>query len=320
MPDLLAVPTLSSIQEAADRIQDLVHRTPLLQSTSLNALSGADLYFKCENFQRVGAFKARGAANAVLKLSEEMRQKGVATHSSGNHAAALARAAGSVGIPAYIVMPTSAPEIKKKAVKAYGGEIIFCAPTLEARESTLQEVVERTGATFIPPYDHPDVVEGQGTCALEMWEQEGGFDTIVCPVGGGGLLGGTAIVSKALRPEVRVIAAEPAGADDAFRSFQAKERIPMVGPNTLADGLLTSLGELNFQLLLTHVDDVLTVTDAQIIQAMRLIYERLKIVVEPSCAVPLAAILRYPERFKGQKIGIILSGGNVDLDKLPFRL
>jgi threonine dehydratase len=311
-------PTLEEIKLAHKRIQPFIHKTPILTSSAINEMAGCEVFFKCENFQKVGAFKARGAANAVVKLTEEQKINGVATHSSGNHAAALARAATVAGIKSYIVMPSSAPEIKKKAVKSYGGEIIECEPNLMARETTLQTVVDRTGATFIPPYDYFDVVEGQATCALEMWEEGIDFDTIMAPVGGGGLLGGTALTTKYISPRTKVIAGEPEGADDAYRSFEAKKLIPMDVPNTIADGLLTSLGKLNFQIIMKHVDDILTVNDEEIIAAMRLIYERMKIVIEPSCAVPLAVLLKHKEQFKGQKVGIILSGGNVDLGKLPF--
>ncbi len=315
---MYSFPTLEEIKAAHQRIQPFIHHTPILSSSAINEITGCDVFFKCENFQKVGAFKARGAANAVVKLSEAQKKNGVATHSSGNHAAALARAATVAGIKSYIVMPSSAPEIKKKAVKSYGGEIIECEPNLLARETTLNEVVEKTGATFIPPYDFFDVVEGQATCALEMWEEGIDFDTIMAPVGGGGLLGGTALTTKYLSPKTKVIAGEPEGADDAYRSFQAKKLIPMQTPNTIADGLLTSLGQLNFEIILAYVDDILTVNDQEIIEAMRLIYERMKIVIEPSCAVPLAALIKHKEKFQGQKVGIILSGGNVDLGKLPF--
>lgn len=311
-------PSLAAIKAAHQRIQPFIHRTPLMKSEAINAMAGCEIYFKCENFQKVGAFKARGAANAVAKLTDAQKQNGVATHSSGNHAAALARAASVAGIKSYIVMPSNAPEIKKKAVKGYGGEIIECEPNLMARETTLQAVVEKTGATFIPPYDYMDVIEGQATCALEMWEEGIPFDTVMAPVGGGGLLGGTALCTKYISPSTKVIAGEPEGADDAYRSFHAKKLIPMEGPKTIADGLLTSLGKINFAIIMDYVDDILTVSDEEIIAAMRLIYERMKIVIEPSCAVPLAALLKHKERFKGQKVGIILSGGNVDLGKLPF--
>ncbi|EMS34933.1 Threonine dehydratase, catabolic [Mariniradius saccharolyticus AK6] len=311
-------PSLEDIRNAHLRIQPFIHRTPILTSTAIDEMAGCRIFFKCENFQKVGAFKARGAANAVAKLTEEQKKNGVATHSSGNHAAALARAASVAGIKSYIVMPSNAPEIKKKAVKGYGGEIIECEPNLQARETTLRAVVDRTGATSIPPYDFYDVIEGQATCALEMWDEHIPFDVIMAPVGGGGLLAGTALTTKYISPSTLVIAGEPAGADDAFRSFHAKKLIPMEGPKTIADGLLTSLGKLNFAIIMQYVDDILTADDTEIIEAMRLVYERMKIVIEPSCAVPLAALLKNKERFRGKKVGIILSGGNVDLGKLPF--
>lgn len=318
MKEDIKFPSLEDIKEAHLRIQPFIHRTPIMKSEAINQMAGCEIFFKCENFQKVGAFKARGAANAVAKLSEEQRKNGVATHSSGNHAAALARAATVAGIKSYIVMPSNAPEIKKKAVKSYGGEIILCEPNLMARETTLNEVVERTGAIFIPPYDYMDVIEGQATCALEMWEEGIDFDTIMAPVGGGGLLGGTALTTKYISPRTKVIAGEPSGADDAFRSFHNKKLIPMEDPKTIADGLLTSLGKINFKIIMQYVDDILTVSDEEIVEAMRLVYERMKIIIEPSCAVPLAALLKNKAMFKGQKVGIILSGGNVDLGKLPF--
>ncbi|MCF1752054.1 pyridoxal-phosphate dependent enzyme [Mariniradius sediminis] len=318
MNEPMKFPSLEDIRNAHLRIQPFIHRTPILTSTAIDEMAGCRIFFKCENFQKVGAFKARGAANAVAKLTEEQKKNGVATHSSGNHAAALARAASVAGIKSYIIMPSNAPEIKKKAVKGYGGEIIECEPNLQARETTLQAVVDRTGAMFIPPYDFYDVIEGQATCALEMWDEHIPFDVIMAPVGGGGLLAGTALTTKYISPSTLVIAGEPAGADDAFRSFYAKKLIPMEGPKTIADGLLTSLGKLNFAIIMQYVDDILTVDDTEIIEAMRLVYERMKIVIEPSCAVPLAALLKNKERFRGKKVGIILSGGNVDLGKLPF--
>ncbi|MGM0943818.1 MAG: pyridoxal-phosphate dependent enzyme [Bacteroidota bacterium] len=311
-------PSLNDIRFASIRIKPFTHRTPILKSEAINQWAGCEIYFKCENFQKVGAFKARGAANAVMKLSDDQKEKGVATHSSGNHAAALARAAKVAGIPAYIVMPSNAPLIKKKAVKGYGGEIIECEPNLQARETTLNKVVKETGATFIPPYDHLDVIEGQATCALEFLEDQPDLEILMAPVGGGGLLGGTALLAHYWDPEIEIIAGEPSGADDAYRSFHAGKLIPQTHPNTIADGLLTSLGKLNFELIQRYVGDILLANDDQIIEAMRWIYERMKIVIEPSCAVPLAALLANKERFAGKKVGIILSGGNVDLEKLPF--
>lgn len=310
--------SLSDIRAAHDRIQPYIHRTPILTSSAINQVAGCEIYFKCENFQKVGAFKARGAANAVVKLSPEQRAKGVATHSSGNHAAALARAASVAGIPSYIVMPANAPEIKKKAVKGYGGEIIECEPTLQARETTLEAVVARTGAVFIPPFDYLDVIEGQATCALELLGDQPDLDVVMAPVGGGGLLGGTALAVHYLNPAIEVIAGEPQGADDAFRSFRAGSIQPNTKTNTIADGLLTTVGKINFELIQAYVKDVLLATDPETIEAMRLLYERMKIVVEPSGAVTLAALLANKDRFAGKKVGIILSGGNVDLGKLPF--
>ncbi len=309
---------LDEIREARRRIDPMIHWTPLMKSSAINEIAGCNILFKCENFQKVGAFKARGAANAVLKLNEAKKIKGVATHSSGNHAAALARAAKHAGIPAYIVMPSNAPNIKKDAVAGYGGIIFECEPTLASREEKLREVVEEYGAAFIPPYDHIDVIEGQATCAFEIFEEGLALDFILAPVGGGGLLAGTALSTFFLSKNTKVVGAEPQGADDAFRSFKSGKIEPMEKPQTIADGLLTSLGTLNFQVIRRHVHDILTANDEEIIQAMRLIYERMKIVIEPSCAVPLAALLKHKEKFSGKEVAIILSGGNVDLSKLPF--
>lgn len=314
----MQVPTFKDIEKAHELIKPYIHHTPVLSSKSINKIVGGELFFKCENFQKIGAFKFRGACNSVFSLSEEEAQKGVCTHSSGNHAAALALAAQLRGIDAHIVMPETAPEIKKKAVAGYGAKITFCKPTLEARESTLKTVAEKTGATEIHPYNYFNVICGQGTSVKELIEDSGEFDLILCPVGGGGLLSGTAISTKALSPSTKVIACEPAGADDAFRSFQQKTLIPSTNPLTIADGLLTSLGELNFEIILDKVDDIVTVSEENIIEAMRMIWERMKIIIEPSSAVPLAAILEKKIDVGGQKVGIIISGGNVDLGKLPF--
>ncbi len=267
----------------------------------------------------VKAFKFRGACNAVFSLTEEEAARGVATHSSGNHAAALALAARMRGIPAYIVMPESAPGIKKLAVAGYGGIITYCEPTLQARESTLARVVALTGAVEIHPYDNFHVIAGQGTAAKELIEDAGDLDIIMTPVGGGGLLSGCALAAKAMLPGCRVIAAEPAGADDACRSFRANTIIPSENPQTIADGLLTSLGKRNFSLIMQHVDDIVTVPEDQIVKAMRMIWERMKIIIEPSSAVPLGAILEHEALFAGKKTGIILSGGNLDLNHLPFK-
>jgi|SRR5690554_1271196 len=316
--DLEHGPSLDDVRQASERIEGYINRTPLLTSATMDRLAACQIFFKCENFQKVGAFKARGAANAVLKLSPEQRENGVATHSSGNHAAALARAASQAGIKSYIVMPSNAPDIKKAAVKEYGGLIIECEPNQLARETTLAGVVKDTGAAFIPPYDHWDVIEGQATCALEMWSEGIHFDAIIAPVGGGGLLSGTALITHYLSPNTPVYAGEPAGADDAYRSFKAKNLLPGTDPRSIADGLLTSLGRRNYQLIMEHVAEIFTVSEEQIISAMRMIFERMKIVIEPSSAVPLAAVIANREVFKGKKVGLILSGGNVDLNKLPF--
>lgn len=314
----MRIPDFSDVAAAHDRIARYIHRTPLYSSESVNAITGGELLFKCENFQKVGAFKFRGACNAVFSLTEEEAARGVATHSSGNHAAALALAARKRGIPAYIVMPRTAPEIKKKAVAGYGGIITFCEPTLQAREETLTGVVAQTGAAIVHPYDNEWVIAGQGTAAKEMIEDAGSFDLILAPVGGGGLLSGTALSAKALSPGCRVIATEPAGADDAFRSFHAGKIIPSNHPVTIADGLLTSLGQRNFAIIMDKVDDIVTVSEEKIIEAMRLVWERMKIIIEPSSAVPLGAILEGKVEVAGLKTGIILSGGNLDLGNLPF--
>ncbi len=310
--------SIQDIRQAATRIAGRVHRTPVLTCAAIDGLAGASLFFKCENFQKVGAFKMRGATNAVLSLDDDDAARGVATHSSGNHAQALALAARLRGIPAFIVMPSNAPAVKRVAVEGYGAEIITCEPTLQAREETLNAVVERTGAVFVHPYDNEAIIAGQGTAALELLEEVPDLDVVMAPVGGGGLLSGTALAVKALAPEARVIAAEPTGADDAARSLTAGHIIPSVDPDTVADGLLTSLGERNFPIIKENVSAIWTVGDPEIITAMRLIWERMKIVIEPSAAVCLAAILARPGEVAGLRIGIILSGGNVDLDRLPW--
>ncbi|MCW3784859.1 pyridoxal-phosphate dependent enzyme [Plebeiibacterium sediminum] len=312
------IPKFSDIEDAYMRIEKYIHFTPVLSSAAINQIAGCNVFFKCENFQKVGAFKYRGACNAVFSLSDEVAQKGVGTHSSGNHAAALALAAKQRGIAAYIVMPENAPEIKKKAVKGYGGQITFCKPTLQAREDTLSEVLLKTGATMVHPYNQKEIIAGQGTCALEFMQQQDDLDIIITPVGGGGLLSGTSITAKYLNPDIKVFAAEPEGADDAYRSFKSQELIPVQTTNTIADGLLTSLGELTFKVIMKNVDDIYTASDVEIIEAMRLIWERMKIIVEPSSAVALAIVLKNKEVFKDRNVGIILSGGNVDLAHLHF--
>jgi threonine dehydratase len=314
----LILPEFKDVINAHDRIRGFIHHTPVLTSKSINTIFGSEIFFKCENFQKVGAFKFRGATNAILSLSDEQSRNGVGTHSSGNHAAALSLAARMKGIPAYIVMPRTAPEIKIKAVKGYGGKITFCEPTLEARESTLDKVIEETKAVFIPPYNHFDIISGQGTCGKELMEEVKDLDIIMAPVGGGGLVSGTAIAVKGISPGTKVIAVEPANADDAFRSFNSGKIVPSAHPSTIADGLLTSLGTLTFAVIMKKVDDIIRVSESSIIQAMRMIWERMKIIVEPSGAVPLAALIEGEKDFQGKRIGIILSGGNADLDNLPF--
>lgn len=311
-------PTLQDILSAHQLIKEIINKTPILKSENINNLLGCNIYFKCENFQKVGAFKFRGASNAVFNLTQEELQKGVATHSSGNHAAALALAAKKRKTKAYIVMPNNAPIVKKNAVKSYGAEIIYCEPTLEARESTLEKVIEKTNVTFIHPYNNFNVICGQGTAAVEFIQKINNLDIIMTPVGGGGLLSGTAIATKSINKNIKVIAGEPKAADDAFKSFNSKKFHPSVNPITIADGLLTSLSDLTFAIILDYVDDILTVSEESIIKAMYLIWERMKIVVEPSSAVPLAAILENIDFFKNKNVGIIISGGNVDLKKLPF--
>ncbi len=315
----MSVLTLSDIQCAADRIRPYVHRTPVLTCTALNQMCGAELFFKCENLQKVGAFKIRGATNAVLSLRPEDLSKGVVTHSSGNHAAALALAARWRQTKAYVVMPENSPGVKRRAVAGYGAEIILCAPTLEARESTQAEVIARTGAVPVHPYNDQRVVAGQGTAALELCGDVPDLDGVVAPVGGGGLLSGTALAVAGVSPRTRVFGAEPELADDAFRSMQTGQIQPPRPPLTVADGLRTALCELTFTILRRHAAGIVTVSEDEIIAAMRHIWERMKLVVEPSGAVPLAALLFHRDAFPGQRFGLILSGGNVDLDHLPWK-
>ncbi len=312
------VPDLSDIRTAAERISPYAHRTPILTCRGIDEKVNAHLYFKCENFQKVGAFKFRGAANAVFSLSETEISRGVATHSSGNHAAALALAARNRGAKAYAVMPRTSPQVKKDAVAGYGAEIIYCEPTLQSRESTLDEIVKKTGAAFIHPYNDERIIAGAGTAGLELIEEIPDLDIVMTPVGGGGLLSGTSISVKELSPQTLVIAAEPEGADDAYRSLKEDRIIPSVNPETIADGLLTSLGEKTFAVIRKRVDQIITVSDDAIITAMRLIWERMKIVVEPSAAVTLGGLLEKRFDHAKKRIGIIISGGNVDLNHLPW--
>lgn len=310
---------LAAIRSAHERIHPFIKRTPVLTSERLDAACGGQLFFKCENFQEAGAFKSRGACNAVFSLTDVEAATGVVTHSSGNHAAALARAAQLRGITAHIIMPAGAPESKVRNVGQYGGWITFCEPNLTAREAACAQVAARTGATIVHPFDDLRVAAGQGTATLELLEDMPELDVILCPVGGGGLLCGTAVAAKALRPGIKVIGVEPALADDVAQSFRARRRISIPTPATIADGLRTNCtGEKNFPIILEHVDDVVTVSEAGIVAAMRAIWETLHIVIEPSAAVPYAAILEGKVTTSGLRVGLIVTGGNVDLDKLPW--
>lgn len=309
-------PTLIDVKNAAERIKPYVKRTPVLTSSSLNAITHANLFFKCENFQKIGAFKIRGASNAVFSLSDKEASKGVATHSSGNHAAALSLAAKMRGIPAYIVMPNDSPEVKKQAVAGYGAQITYCKPTQAERVRMLKEVVKRTGATFIPPFNDERIIAGQGTVALEFLDQCEDLDIVVVPIGGGGLISGIAITVTSISPSTQVIGAEPELANDAYLSFKEKRLIPATDSKSICDGLLASLGDKTFPIILDKVSDIYTASEQSILQATKYIWERMKIVVEPSAAVTLAIILEHPEFFAGKNVGLILSGGNVDIKKI----
>ena len=314
----MKLPELTDIQTAHTRIRPFIHYTPVLTSRQLNSMFGCELFFKCENMQRVGAFKFRGATNAVLLLSHQEKKRGVVTHSSGNHAAALALAASMNGVKAHIVMPETAPVVKKNAVAGYGAEITFCKPTLQAREETTRMIMEKTGATLIHPYDNFNVICGQGTASLELLSDRPDLDFVVAPVGGGGLMSGTSTCTKAINSKVKVIGAEPLNANDAWKSFTTGQLVPSVNPLTVADGLLTSLSELTFTIIRKNVDQILTATEESIIESMLLVWERMKIIIEPSSATVLAVIMENPEIFKGRKAGLIISGGNVDFRRLPF--
>lgn len=311
--------SISDIRSAAARIKPYIHRTPVVTNASLDKQVGAQVYMKCENLQKVGAFKFRGASNAVWSLTDEEAQRGVCTHSSGNHAQALALAAKMRGIPAYIVMPDNAPQVKKNAVAGYGGQITFCEPTLEARESTMERIRLDTGASVVHPYDNEKVIQGQGTAALELLEDVPDLDVIIAPVGGGGLLSGTSIAATETKPGIRVIAAEPEMADDAYRSMKEGKIIPSQNPKTIADGLLTSLGVLTFPIIQKRVEQIVTVSEEGILQSMKFVWERAKIVIEPSAATVIAVLWEKKVDLKGLKVGVILSGGNVDLEKLPWQ-
>ncbi|NBU36492.1 MAG: threonine/serine dehydratase [Bacteroidetes bacterium] len=318
MKPLLSIPTFAELRLTQDAMKNMIHRTPVLTNQYIDELVGGSVYFKCENFQKVGAFKMRGAASASLRLDEDNKKRGIATHSSGNHAQAVARAAQVLGIPAYIVMPQNAPKIKIEGTRSYGAEIIFCEPNQHARELTLAEVVNKTGAYFIHPYDNYDVIAGQASATLELLTDFPALDIIIAPVGGGGLLSGTALAAHYINPDLIVLGSEPKRVDDAFRSFRSGHIEKNERVDTIADGLRTTLGTLTLDLIKRHVTDILTVEEEEIVQAMRMIWERMKIIIEPSCAVPLAAILANKEIFIGKKTGVILTGGNVDLGNLPF--
>jgi threonine dehydratase len=311
------IPTQQQLTDAAERIRPYIHRTPVLSSESINQITGASIYFKCENFQKMGAFKMRGAANAILNLSQEEQKKGITTHSSGNFAQAVSLSAKSLGVNAYIVMPSNAPSVKKAAVLGYGASVIDSEPTLAARESETAKVMEKTGATFVHPSNDVDVILGQGTAALELLEDYPDLDYVLAPIGGGGLVAGTALATHYFS-KAKTIGAEPMGADDAYRSLQEGMILPMLNPNTIADGLRTSLGHHNFPIIQKLVDKIIRVEEDMIVKAMRLVWERMKIVIEPSSAVALAAVLTEPDFFDGKQVGIIISGGNVDLSNLPF--
>ena len=312
------IPDLNDMKTARARIAPYIHRTPVLTSSFLNDLTGAELFFKCENFQKAGAFKVRGASNAVFGLPEDMLANGVATHSSGNHALSLSYAAGRRGIPCHVVMPRTAPQAKKDAVRGYGGIITECEPSTSSREEVFARIEAETGADFVHPYNDPRVIAGQGTCSAELIEQVEGLQAVVAPIGGGGMISGTCLTLSNLAPDVKIYAAEPEQADDAARSFHAGHIIADDAPVTVADGLKVPLKELTWHFVSTHVSDILTASEQEIIDAMKLIWKRMKIVMEPSSAVPLAIILKNKDTFAGKRVGVIITGGNVDLDALPW--
>tara|TARA_R110002167_G_scaffold359939_1_gene577059 strand:+ start:83559 stop:84530 length:972 start_codon:yes stop_codon:yes gene_type:complete len=313
------IPTLQDMRAAQDRIGPYVHRTPVLTSQYLNDLTGAELFFKCENLQKAGAFKARGASNAVFGLTAEQARRGVATHSSGNHGTCLSYAAGRRGIPCTVVMPHTAPQAKKDAVRGYGGTVVECEPSTTSREAVFAEVVAKTGAEFVHPYNDPRVIAGQATCSAEMIEQVQDLDAVIAPIGGGGMISGTCLALSNLAPQIRIYAAEPRNADDAYRSFKAGHIIADDAPVTIADGLKVPLKDLTWHFVSTHVTDILTASEHEIVAAMKIMWKRMKIVIEPSSAVPLAVILKNKDIFAGQRVGVVITGGNVDLDLLPWQ-
>ena len=312
--------SIDDVRTAAERIRGVGHRTPVLTSKTLDQMAGRKLFFKCENFQKVGAFKFRGGWNAVSMLSDKEAERGVCTHSSGNHAQAIAYSAQKRGIPAYIVMPNNSPDVKLNAVKGYGANVTLCEPTLEARRTTLEGIAEDTGAAVIHPFNNANVIAGQGTAALELIEDIGELDAMIAPIGGGGLMSGTCITTRSLLPDAKLFGAEPKGADDAYRSLKEGKLLPQEDPRTICDGLLTSMGENTWNILKDHLDAIYTVGDEDVVQSMRLIWERMKIIIEPSCATPVAVVMssEFKQLENIEKVGIILTGGNVDLAKLPF--
>ena len=314
----MVIPTYEDMLAAHERIRSHIRRTPILTSDYLDEVTGAQLFFKCENLQEPGAFKVRGASNAVFGLTEEQAKKGVATHSSGNHALCLSYAAGRRGIPCNVVMPRTAPEAKKDAVRRYGGTITECEPSTTSREEVFGRVQAATGGEFVHPYNDPRVIAGQGTCAREMMEQVDGIEIAIAPIGGGGMISGTCLTLSTLAPEVKIIAAEPEQADDAYRSFKAGHIIADDAPETIADGLKVPLKDLTWHFVKNHVTDILTASEQEIVDAMKITWKYLRVVMEPSCAVPLATILKNPDVFRGKRVGVVITGGNVDLDKLPW--
>lgn len=314
----LSIPTYDDVVAAHERVKPYIHCTPVLTSTYMNDLTGAELFFKCENFQKAGAFKVRGACNAVFGLDEAQAAKGVATHSSGNHGLSLSYAAGRRGIPATVVMPRTAPEAKKSAVRGYGGRIVECEPSTTSREAVFAGVIAETGAEFVHPYNDPRVIAGQATCSRELLDQVENLDAVMAPIGGGGMISGTCLTLSNIAPETEIFAAEPEQADDAYRSFKAGHIIADDAPQTVADGLKVPLKELTWHFVRNHVTDIFTASEDEIVEAMKLTWQRMKIVMEPSCAVPLATIIKNKDRFAGKRVGVIITGGNVDLDKLPW--
>jgi len=312
------IPTFDDVLTAHSRIKPYIHKTPVLTSKFMNELTGAELYFKCENFQKAGVFKARGASNAVFGLGDDKVEKGVATHSSGNHALSLSYAAGRRGISCTVVMPRTAPDAKKAAVRDYGGKVVECEPSTSSRETVFAEVVAETGADFVHPYNDHRVIEGQATCSLELHEEIGALDAVIAPIGGGGMVSGTCLTMSNISPNTKIYAAEPKNADDAYRSFKAGHIIADDAPQTIADGLKVPLKDLTWHFVSNHVEDILLATEQEIIDAMYLTWQRMKIVMEPSSAVPLATIIKNRELFAGKRVGVIITGGNVDLKKLPW--